>query len=138
LPEDKYGFAPSNGEFKGVRTFGEQVKHLAANNYRMANLILGRTPTKDQDEEAGPESIKTKGEIVDYLKGSFTLLHQAVATIDGKNLVAPMPGASKGRIALAMETRLALAIDAMCHSFNHYGQLVEYLRMNGIIPPDSR
>src|ERR1700736_6970372 len=67
LPEDKYSFAPTNGEFKGVRTFAEQVKHLAAFNLLAANFILGKTPTEDQKEETGPESVKTKTEIMDYL-----------------------------------------------------------------------
>jgi uncharacterized damage-inducible protein DinB len=138
LPEDKYSFAPTNGEFKGVRTFAEQMKHLASFNYLAANFILGKTPTQDQKEETGPESVKTKAEVMEYLKGSFALLHQAVASIDDKNLIKALPGASKGRIELALETRLALVIDALSHSFNHYGQLVEYLRMNGIVPPASR
>jgi len=138
MPEDKYSFAPTNGEFKGVRTFAEQVKHLAAFNYLAANFILGRTPTLDQKEETGPDSVKTKAEVMEYLKGSFALLHQAVAAIDNKNLVEALPGASKGRVALALETRLGLAIDTMAHSFDHYGQMVEYLRMNGIVPPASR
>jgi hypothetical protein len=138
LPDDKYSFAPKDGEFKGVRTFGEQVKHLAAFNYQAANLILGRTPTLVQKEEAGPESIKTKTEIMDYLKKSFALLHEAVASINEGNMIESLPGASKGHIALALDTRVALAIDAMTHSFDHYGQMVEYARMNGIVPPASR
>lgn len=138
MPEGKYSFAPTNGEFKGVRTFGEQVKHLASFNYLAADYILGKTPTLDQKEETGPESVKTKAEIMDYLKGSFVLLHQAAASINDTNVLEPLPGASKGRIELALETRLALVIDAISHSFDHYGQMVEYVRMNGIVPPASR
>jgi len=134
MPEDKYSFAPTNGEFKGVRTFAEQVKHLAANNYRMAARIQGEKPTPDQESEEGPDSVKTKGEIMAYLKGSFAALHRAVATIDEKNEVAPISGASGSW----QRARLGLAVDAVAHSFNHYGQMVEYLRMNGIVPPDSR
>jgi len=138
MPEEKYSFTPTNGEFKGIRTFGEQVKHLASFNYLAANYILGTTPTRDQKEETGPESITTKAEIMEYLKGSFALLHQAAASINNKNLLEPLPGASKPRLALALETRLALVVDAISHSFDHYGQMVEYLRMNGIVPPASR
>ena len=138
MPEEKYSFAPTNGEFKSVRTFGEQVKHLASFNYLAANYILGTTPTQDQKEEKGPESIKTKAEIMEYLKGSFALLHQAAASINDKNLLEPLPGASKSRVALALETILDLVVDAISHSFDHYGQMVEYLRMNGIVPPASR
>lgn len=134
MPEDKYAFAPSNGEFKNVRTFAQQLKHLAANNYRQAAVILGEKPAANQLNEQGPDSVKTKAEIVDYLKGSFTSLHKAVATINQKNLVAPITGTS----GTWQRARLGLAVDAVAHSFDHYGPLVEYLRMNGIVPPASR
>jgi hypothetical protein len=134
MPEDKYSFAPSNGEFKNVRTFAEQLKHLAANNYRQAAVILGEKPTADQVNEQGPDSVKAKADVVDYLKGSFASLHKAVATINEKNQVEPIQGTS----GIWPRARLGLAIDAVAHSFDHYGQLVEYLRMNGIVPPASR
>jgi hypothetical protein len=134
MPEDKYSFAPSNGQFKNVRTFAEQLKHLAANNYRQAAVILGEPPTADQVHEKGPDSVKTKAQVVDYLKGSFASLHKAVATMNEKNQVEPIAGAS----GTWQRARLGLAIDAVAHSFDHYGQLVEYLRMNGIVPPGSR
>jgi hypothetical protein len=110
------------------------LKHLAANNYRQAAVILGDKPTTDQINEQGPDSVKTKAEIVDYLKGSFAALHQAAATINQENQVEPINGNS----VAWQRARLGLAIDAVAHSFDHYGQLVEYLRMNGIVPPDSR
>src|ERR1700681_1930377 len=44
MPEDKYSFAPANGEFKGVRTFAEEIKHVAATNYLVVSLILGEKP----------------------------------------------------------------------------------------------
>jgi hypothetical protein len=134
MPEDKYSFAPSNGEFKNVRTFAEQLKHLAANNYRQAAVILGDKPTADQVNERGPDSVKTKVEVVDYVKGSFAALHKAVATITEENQVEPIDAST----IIWQRARLGLAIDAVAHSFDHYGQLVEYLRMNGIVPPDSR
>jgi hypothetical protein len=135
MPEDKYSFAPSqtNGEFKDVRTFAEQLKHLAANNYWMAALILGNKASAELYNETGPDSVKTKAEIVEYLKGSFVALHKAVATIDGNNVAEPVATAISWQ-----KTRLSFAVDAVAHSFDHYGQLVEYLRMNGIVPPDSR
>jgi hypothetical protein len=135
MPEQKYSFAPPTtiGEYKGVRTFAQQVKHLAADNYWMAALIMGTTPTADMSGETGPDSVRTKAQIMAYLKGSFTALHHAVATIDAANVVAPMRTPSKWQ-----RTRLSFAVDAVAHSFDHYGQLVEYLRMNNIIPPDSR
>jgi hypothetical protein len=71
MPEEKYSFAPTAGLFAGVRTFGQQVKHLAANNYRMAARMLGHTPTAEQEAETGPESVQSKAQIMDYVKGSF-------------------------------------------------------------------
>src|SRR5690349_18281397 len=51
MPEEKYDFAPTGGEFSGVRTFGEQVKHLAANNYRMAAYVIQQKPNPEQEDE---------------------------------------------------------------------------------------
>lgn len=135
MPEDKYSFAPAlrNGEFEGVRTFAQQLKHLAANNYRMAALIMRKTPSAEMENETGPDSVRTKKEVMEYLKGSFAALHTAVGTIDEKNLVQPVASPRQWQT-----TRLSFAIDAVAHCFDHYGQLVEYLRMNGIVPPDSR
>jgi uncharacterized damage-inducible protein DinB len=136
MPEDKYSFAPTAGQFAGARTFGQQVKHLAANNYRMAARILGQTPTPDQEFETGPETLQSKDQILGYVKGSFTALHQAVATTNGANALTPvMPT----RVGTAMQnTRVEFAVDAVAHSYDHYGQMVEYLRMNAIVPPSSR
>jgi len=67
MPEDKFGFAPSNGEFKGVRTFGEQIKHIAAVNYELAAAILSEKPPVDIGDESGPASVKSKADILKYL-----------------------------------------------------------------------
>jgi hypothetical protein len=134
MPEDKYAFAPSGGAFTGVRTFGQQLKHLAANNYRMAAYILGQSPTPDQKAERGPDAVRSKAQIMDYLKGSFTALHAAAAAINDKNMIEPLAAAPSDR----QRTRLQLAVDAVAHSYDHYGQIVEYLRMNDIVPPASR
>ena len=132
MPEEKYSFAPSSGEFAGVRTFAQQLKHLAANNYRMAAYINGQKPTPDQESETGPADLLSKHQIMDYLRGSFAALHQAVASIDDQNMLQPLA------LHLRQNTRLQLAIDAVAHSYDHYGQMVEYLRINGIVPPASR
>ncbi|MGA9461173.1 MAG: DinB family protein [Terracidiphilus sp.] len=134
MPEGKYSFAPTEGEFTGVRTFAQQVKHLAANNYRMAAYILGRTPTPDQMSETGPDTVQSKAQIMGYLKGSFAVLHLAMGAINEGNMLKAMTAAP----SRSQKTRLQLAEDVVAHSFNHYGQMVEYLRMNGIIPPASR
>lgn len=132
MPEEKYSFAPTGGEFAGVRTFGQQVKHLAANNYRMARYIVGRTPTREQESETGPDTVQSKAQIVDYAKGSFVALHRAMAVINEGNMLEPMA------IPIGQKTRLQLAEDVVAHSNDHYGQMVEYLRMNEIVPPESR
>src|ERR1700677_1809184 len=89
MPAEKYSFAPSAGEFTGVRTFGQQVKHLAANNYRMAAYILNQTPTAEQKSETGPDAVQSKAQIMEYVKGSFAALHRAVAAINEGNMLAP-------------------------------------------------
>ena len=135
MPANRFDFAPPSafGEFATVRTFAEQVKHLAADNYWMAALISSRQPSREMSAETGPDSVRTKAQIMSYVTGSFAALHAAVATIDAANVAAPMNSPSAWQ-----RTRLSFAIDAVAHSFDHYGQLVEYLRMNGIVPPASR
>ncbi len=136
MPADKYGFAPTDGEFKGVRTFGQQVKHLAAANHILAAAALGEEPPAGAGDEMGPETVRTKAEILDYLNGSFEHLARAIDSIGDKNAtvksspISPLKGTET--------TRLALTVEAMIHAFDHYGQMVEYLRMNGVVPPASR
>lgn len=136
MPEDKYSFVPTGGEFEGVRTFAEQVKHLAANNYRMAARIMGQAVPPDLENETGPDDVRTKLQIMEYVKGSFVALHQAVAGINGENALSPVLPARAG--TNRQNTRVQFAVDAVAHSWNHYGEMVEYLRMNGIVPPLSR
>jgi DinB superfamily len=134
MPEAKYSFAPSNGEFSGVRTFAEQVKHLAAANYQLA-AATGRGAAAGTDHETAPESVKTKAQVMGYLKGSFTTLHRAAAALNENNMDDPIQSKvrSKGN-----RTRLLMLINALVHSSNHYRQMVDYLRMNNIVPPASR
>lgn len=133
MPDDKYEFAPTQGAFRGVRNFAKQVKHAAAVNHLVAATILGERITADMSEERGPDSVKTKAEIVKYLQDSFANLNRAAATIDDKNAFTPLKGASASD-----DSRMGLVILALTHSSNHYGQLVEYLRMNGLVPPQSQ
>jgi hypothetical protein len=136
MPADKFGFAPTDGEFKGVRTFGQMVKHLSATNYILAAAALGEEPPADAGDEVGPESVRTKAEIFDYLNGSFAQLAKAVKAIGQTNVPvnpSPISPLKKGDV-----TRSALVAEALIHACDHYGQLVEYLRMNGVVPPASR
>ena len=134
MPESKFDFAPTSGEFKGVRTFAQQVRHVAAVNYILGAAILQEKPPADLGGESGPESLKTKAEIVKYLKDSFEYAHKAIATITDKNLLEPV----KYPFGDRPSSRLELAGIITAHGFDHYGQIVVYLRSNGIVPPASR
>jgi len=134
MPEDKYDFAPTNGEFKGVRTFKKQVKHVAAVNYLVASTILGEKPPVDPGGENGPDAMTSKADIIKFLKDSFAYAHKAVATINEGNATADIPNPfGEGKA-----TRAGLATVFAWHGFDHYGQMAVYLRMNGIVPPASR
>jgi hypothetical protein len=134
MPEDKYSFAPANGEFKGVRTFAQQVKHVAAVNYLIGAAILEEKPPVELGSENGPDSITSKADIMKFLKDSFAYLHKALASINEKNQTDPI----KSPFGSGKVPRLGIANVALWHPFDHYGQMVEYLRMNGIVPPASR
>jgi len=134
MPEDKFGFAPTDGEFKGVRTFAQQIKHVAAVNYELGAALLETKPPVDIGDESGPDSITSKADILKFLKESFEYVHKAIATINEKNLVASV----RSPFGEGSVTRLSLATSVAWHGFDHYGQMVEYLRMNGIVPPASR
>jgi uncharacterized damage-inducible protein DinB len=136
MPADKFGFAPTDGEFKGVRTFGQMVKHLSATNHILAAAALGEAPPTDAGDELGPENVRTKPEILTYLKSSFMHLDKAIDAIGQTNIpvnTSPISPLKGGEV-----TRIALIIESLMHAFDHYGQMVEYLRMNGVVPPASR
>jgi uncharacterized damage-inducible protein DinB len=136
MPADKYGFAPTAGEFRGVRTFGRQVKHLAATNYILAAAALGQDPPADAGDEAGPDSVNSKPQVLHYLQGSFAALRRATRALDDRNPVVKPSSISP--LGSDSATRGALVAEALIHSYDHYGQMVEYLRMNGVVPPASR
>lgn len=136
MPADKYQFVPTDGEFKGVRTFAEQVKHLAATNHILAAAALGEEPPADAGDEIGPETVRTKAEILEYARTSFAHLGKAIDEIGGQNSMvkaSPISPLKSGEV-----TRISLIVEALVHAFDHYGQMVEYLRMNGVVPPASR
>jgi uncharacterized damage-inducible protein DinB len=136
MPEDKYGFAPTNGEFKGVRTFAQELKHIATANDRFFDSIIGKTSPVAPDEgigSNGPDAVQTKDQIIQYLNDSFEQGHKAIATITADNMVTPLANPA----VPFLRTRAALAIFASAHAMDHYGQIVEYLRDNGIVPPAS-
>ncbi|MGB2603219.1 MAG: DinB family protein [Candidatus Sulfotelmatobacter sp.] len=136
MPEDKFNFSPESlnipgSGYKGVRTFAMQVKHVAASNDFLYSAITGDTLLPaDFNDGKGPEALKTKADIIKFLKDSFALGHKAASTLTAENMLQTAKGGKSAR--------LHLATFAVAHAFDHYGQMVEYLRMNGIVPPASR
>lgn len=131
MPADKYDFAPTGtGDFKGVRTFGEQVRHVAQANY----FFFKGWGVPGEIDPKTLASLKTKDELVKALRDSFTYANAAINSITPENAFTALPGAPPQYKA----TRVSMAALAMAHPMDHYGQMVEYLRMNGIIPPASR
>jgi hypothetical protein len=135
MPEAKFNFSPESlnipgADYKGVRTFAVQVKHVAASNYFLWSHLTGDKLPEGLKDGNGPENLKSKADILKFLKDSFALGHKAAATLTTQNMLQT-PEDSKS-------PRLYLATFAVSHAFDHYGQMVEYLRMNGIVPPASR
>lgn len=135
MADDKFNFTPesltiSGDDYKGVRSFAVQVKHVASSNYFIWSPITGDAVPAAIKDGNGPADIKTKAEILKFLKDSFALGHKVAATLTPENMLQPV---GKGKSA-----RLHLAEFGVAHAYNHYGQMVEYLRMNGIVPPASR
>jgi hypothetical protein len=135
MPEDKFNFSPESlnipgADYKGVRSFAVQVKHVAASNYFLWSHLTGDKLPEGLKDGNGPENLKSKADILKFLKDSFALGHKAAATLTTENMLQP-PEDSKS-------PRLYLATFGVAHAYDHYGQMVEYLRMNGIVPPASR
>jgi DinB superfamily len=135
MPEGKFNFSPENlriagGDYKGVRTFALQIRHIAASNYAIWSALTDDQFPKDFLGGNGPENVTTKSAILKFLKDSFALGHKAASMLTLENMLQP-PERSKS-------TRLRLAVFGVEHAYDHYGQMVEYLRMNGIVPPASR
>lgn len=139
MPEDKFNFAPTSlnipgSDYKGVRTFAQQIKHVAFVNYILWGPLVGEKPPKDVNNGNGPDSMTSKAEIVQYLKDSYALGHRAVKTLTAENSMELLPEPFGPR----PRPRLFFGTFAVAHAFDHYGQMVEYMRMNGIVPPASR
>jgi hypothetical protein len=134
MPADKYDFAPSAAIFKpeqgvkyeGVRTFGQMVAHVAQANYFFYGLSWGAKP--DVDVKA-IGSMTSKDDTVKALAASFAFAHKQIATMTAANAFASLKDDS---------TRASMTGFGIAHGFDHYGQLAEYLRMNGMVPPASQ
>ena len=141
MPEDKYGYRPAEGKFKNeqtaggpseVRTFAEQVKHVACANFAFAAEFDGQKPP-EACHKGGPSSAKTKKELLVYLRDSFAAIRKSLQAISARNMYDPIEGPYAGP-----NTRLGLATVVVWHAADHYGQMLLYLRENGIVPPASR
>lgn len=132
MPAETYGFKPTDGAFSGVRTFGEQVKHVACSNFAFFNQIEKKEPPEGCGA-GGPHPATTKDDLMAYLRESFAYATRVLATMTPANALDPAGGPYGG-----MSTRLGLTTLAVWHASDHYGQLVIYLRMNRIVPPASR
>jgi uncharacterized damage-inducible protein DinB len=136
MPEDKFNFTPENlhiknSDFKGVRTFAGQIKHLATDNILIWSAITGDSVRADIENVNGPKAIKTKKDILEYLKSSFAIGRKAISTLTIQNAMDMID------FRWRKLPRLDLAFYALTHANEHYGQLVIYLRMTGIIPPPT-
>jgi hypothetical protein len=140
MPEDKYNFKPTNdlikgSEFTGVKTYADQVKHIAVTNELVIACLNGQPqPVPDAESDLGPTKLTSKADIMQYLKDSFAHTHAAFAKINKANI----DGQVRNPFGKGTRPRLGLLIIILGHTQDHYGQMVEYLRMNGIIPPASR
>jgi len=141
MPEEKWDFRPSPGMFKAekpefgpaeVRTFREQVKHVACANFAFAAELEGNKPPEGCDKD-GPSPAHTRAELLTYLRDSFTVLKKSLNAITVKNMFDPMSGPYA-----TPNTRLGLAEVCVWHNADHFGQMAIYLRLNGVVPPGSR
>jgi DinB superfamily len=137
MPEDKYNFTPatlniSGAAYKDVRTFAQLLKHTATANYRFWTTLTGDKMPENIKGTNGPDELKSKAEIIQFLKDSFAVGHRAAKTITPENATEQLP------FFRGTQARLAIASGCVIHAADEYGQMVEYLRMNGIVPPASQ
>lgn len=141
MPASKWDYRPAAGMFKNekpefgpseVRTFAEQVKHVACANFAFAAELNGTKPP-DACDKGGPNPANTRAELLNYLRDSFIAIKKSLSEITVKNMYDPIEGPYAGP-----NTRLGLAEVCVWHVADHYGQVTLYLRENGIVPPASR
>jgi len=137
MPEDKYNFTPASLNIQGaaygdVRTFAQLVKHTATANYRFWTTLTGEKMPENIKGTNGPDELKTKAEIIQFLKDSFAVGHRAANSLTDQNALEQVTFFNN------QVPRLYVATACVIHAADEYGQMVEYLRMNGIVPPASR
>jgi hypothetical protein len=133
MPEDKYCFRPT----PEVRTFGEQLRHVSAVQWVVAAALLETTPPVDVgDGDSGPLSMTAKPEVLNYARASFAYIRQAIRTVSDRAAFEMVPHPFDPQHTKA--SQLGLIAGYLCHGWEHYGQMVVYERMNGIVPSASR
>jgi hypothetical protein len=135
LPADRYHFVPQTGAFEKSRTFGQQVSHTAAVLYMVSAAVLGeKNPIDVGKDENGPASLKTRDDILKFLRESIAYGHKAMNSLTDANVNDQVQSA----FGNSKTSRLNMATAAIWHSMDHYGQMAVYARLNGIVPPASR
>lgn len=135
MPADKFDFAPTNGTFTGVRTFALQARHDATMIWRIAASVAGeqKPPVETGPGDNGPANLTTKDAVVEYFKNAIAYAHKSMESLTQQNMLDQVPSP----FGFGKTTRLASAAFLGLHSYDHYGQMVEYARMNGVVPPAS-
>jgi uncharacterized damage-inducible protein DinB len=124
MPEDKYAYRPT----PEVRTFGELIGHVAGAQHMICAVALGEQPPA---EDAVEKAAKTKAALLEAMRSSTTYCAKAFAQSDAD---ARAPANLFGRDVTRFH---ALVLNAT-HNGEHYGNLVTYLRINGMVPPSSQ
>lgn len=137
MPAEKFDFNPSslnipNSAYKDVRSYSQLVKHIATANYRLWAGLAGEKVPENIKGTNGPDELKTKDEIIKFLKDSFAVGHQAAKSLTSENALEQVP------FFRGTQPRIYVVTAPVIHAADEYGQMVEYLRMNGITPPASR
>ena len=127
FPEDKYDFKPTPAQ----RSFAEQLLHAAGANYFFTNPVMGKEPQAAEDPKR--EQYKSKADIVAFVKKSFADGATAIQSKGEKGLMTEVVyyPQQKARV-------IDIAYGIIEHSGEHYGQLVVYYRLAGLVPPESR
>jgi uncharacterized damage-inducible protein DinB len=126
FPEDKYDFKPTPAQ----RSFAEQLLHVAGSSYYFTNPVMGQKPPPAEDPKR--DRYKTKSEIVAFVKKSVADGAAALQSNGEKGLTRTVEyGDQEARV-------LDIAYGLIEHSGEHYGQLVVYYRLAGLVPPESR
>ena len=127
FPEDKYDFKPTPAQ----RSFAEQLLHAAGANYFFTNPVMGKEPQAAEDPKR--ERYKSKADIVAFVKKSFADGAAAIQAKGEKGMTTEVVyfPQQKSRV-------LDIAYGIIEHSGEHYGQLVVYYRLAGLVPPESR